>query len=140
MEGRAYFSSGDKSFKLINISEERVRWFYLLYEGNRRLISKIKIGKNNLWWACNVLKEASPEEGNLCRRCGRKIEAYLYRVYQNFNSYGWLVCSFELRHWWVIWNYRWSFEKLLTIEDGMKVQTILGFLWRPPQPTTGLEL
>ncbi|MCD7455509.1 hypothetical protein HAX54_028493, partial [Datura stramonium] len=60
----------------------------LLYERNIRFISKIRIDEYNLRWACSALKEASPEGGSLRWRCGRKIEAYLYRVYQNFISYG----------------------------------------------------
>lgn len=34
------------------------------------------------------MKQASRGTGGLCRRWGRKVEAYIYRVVQNFNMYG----------------------------------------------------
>lgn len=81
MNGRAYFSAGRKSFVVVDISEDRLRWF-LFYKCSRRFISKIRIYKSNLRWLCGALKEASQGNGNLCCRWDRKIEAYLYRTYQ----------------------------------------------------------
>lgn len=60
----------------------------MLYERSRRFIGKIRINENNLRWVCGAMKEASKGEEKLCRRWGRKIEAYIYKVCQNFNSYG----------------------------------------------------
>lgn len=34
------------------------------------------------------MQQASRGQGNLYKRWGRKIQSYIYRVYQNFNIYG----------------------------------------------------
>ncbi|KAK4708773.1 hypothetical protein R3W88_029698 [Solanum pinnatisectum] len=87
MAGNIYFTTGEKSFEVVEISEDHSRWF-LWIERSRRFTSKIKIDVNNLIWVCQAMKQASRGTRGLCRRCGRKVEAYIYRVVQNFNMYG----------------------------------------------------
>ncbi|KAH0654347.1 hypothetical protein KY289_032025 [Solanum tuberosum] len=129
MEGRTFFSAGEKSFELIDISEDRVRWF-MLCERRRRFVRKIRIDENNLRWVCGTMKEASKGEGKLCRRWGRKIEAYIFRVYQNFNSYGRFV---RVEAW--LGDKKSSVIIPEIIDNGGWediANKILRFLWRPP--------
>lgn len=51
-------------------------------------MARIKIDEENLWWVCDALYQASKGTGNIYRRWGRKIQEYVYRVYQNYNTYG----------------------------------------------------
>lgn len=87
MGGKIHFISGDKSFELIDISEDYDRWFVLIERG-ARFTSRVKIDEENLRWVCETLQKASRGQGNLYRRWGRKIQSYLFRVYQNYNVYG----------------------------------------------------
>ncbi|KAG5589144.1 hypothetical protein H5410_039658 [Solanum commersonii] len=87
MVGNIYFTAGEKSFEVVDISDDHSRWF-LWIERSRRFTSRIKIDVNNLIWVCEVMKQASRGTRGLCRRWGRKVEAYIYRVVQNFNMYG----------------------------------------------------
>lgn len=59
----------------------------MLCERSRRYVWRIRIDVDNLRWVCGYMKEASKGKGKLCRRWGRRIKAYSYRVHQNFNSY-----------------------------------------------------
>nr|XP_033512651.1 uncharacterized protein LOC117277326 [Nicotiana tomentosiformis] len=87
MGGKIHFISGDKSFELIDISEDYNKWFVLIERGTR-FTSRIKIDEENLRWVCETLQKASRGQGNLYRRWGRKIHSDLFRVYQNYNVYG----------------------------------------------------
>lgn len=87
MGERTFFTSGSKSFELAGNHEGRIRW-YTLIERNRKFTSRIYIDEENIRWVCESLALASRGTGNLCRRWGRKVQTYIYRVYQNFNSYG----------------------------------------------------
>ncbi|KAH0722779.1 hypothetical protein KY290_005430 [Solanum tuberosum] len=129
MEGRTFFTAGEKSFELIDISEDRVRWFKLC-ERSRRFVGRIRIDENNLRWVCGAMKEASKGEGKLCRRWGRKIEAYIFRVYQNFNSYGRFV---RIEAW--LGDKKSSVIIPEIVDNGGWediANKILRFLWRPP--------
>jgi len=129
MEGRTFFTAGEKSFELIDISEDRVRWFKLC-ERSRRFVGGIRIDENNLRWVCGAMKEASKGEGKLCRRWGRKIEAYIFRVYQNFNSYGRFV---RIEAW--LGDKKSSVIIPEIVDNGGWediANKILRFLWRPP--------
>ncbi|KAH0729976.1 hypothetical protein KY289_001164 [Solanum tuberosum] len=129
MEGRTFFTAGEKSFELINIGEDRVRWFKLC-KRNRRFIGRIRIDENNLRWVCGAMKEASKGEGKLCRRWGRKIKAYIFRVYQNFNSYGRFV---RIEAW--LGDKKSSVIISEIVDNGGWediANKILRFLWRPP--------
>lgn len=87
MVNRTFFISGVKSFELLEISDAGNKWFSLI-ERSRSFSSYIKINEENLRWVCDALKQASQAKRNRCKRWGRKVQAYTYRVFQNFNSYG----------------------------------------------------
>ncbi|OIT32872.1 putative protein phosphatase 2c 51 [Nicotiana attenuata] len=87
MMGKLFFISGKKSFELQNISADFKKWFSIT-ERRGRFVSKLIIDADNLHWVCDAMLQASLGRGNLCRRWGRKIEAYTYRVYQNYNIHG----------------------------------------------------
>lgn len=84
MEDKIFFLSGDKSFELIDAGDG---WYVLIKRG-RRFSSSIKVDEENLWWVCDALKQASNGVGNFYRRWGKKIQEYIYRVYQKYNIYG----------------------------------------------------
>ncbi|KAF3657342.1 putative ethanolamine-phosphate cytidylyltransferase-like [Capsicum annuum] len=67
--------------------EESDGWFVWVERG-RRVCSQIKLDEENLRWVSEQMQQASCGNGNLYRKWGRKIQNYLYRVYQNFNRYG----------------------------------------------------
>ncbi|MCE0482383.1 hypothetical protein HAX54_041134 [Datura stramonium] len=48
-----------------------------------KIHEQIKIAESNLQWVCEALKEAPIGTGNKCRRWGRKIQAYTFRVFPN---------------------------------------------------------
>ncbi|KAG5610200.1 hypothetical protein H5410_021481 [Solanum commersonii] len=52
---------------------------------SRRFTSSITIDGNNPQVICKALKHASLQYGNKCRRWGRQVQAYTFRVIQNFN-------------------------------------------------------
>lgn len=54
LEGRILISAGEKCFKLIDVSEDRARWF-MLYEHSKRFIGKIRIDENSLRLVCGAL-------------------------------------------------------------------------------------
>ncbi|KAH0665221.1 hypothetical protein KY290_027498 [Solanum tuberosum] len=87
MDQKLFFFSGDKSFELFSSSRGPGRWF-VLTESSRRFNSSIKIDDCNLYWVCEALHQASLGTGNKCRRWGRKVQTYTFRVFQNFNNYG----------------------------------------------------
>lgn len=87
MVRKTFFILGGKSFEIIEESQGIDRWFSWI-ERSRRFTSQVKIDEENLRWVCEQMHRASKGQGNLCRRWGTKIQTCLYRVYQNFNSYG----------------------------------------------------
>uniref|UniRef100_A0A0V0GK52 Putative ovule protein n=1 Tax=Solanum chacoense TaxID=4108 RepID=A0A0V0GK52_SOLCH len=58
MVGNIYFTAGEKSFEVVDISDDHSRWF-LWTERSRRFTSRIKIDANNLIWVCEAMKQAS---------------------------------------------------------------------------------
>lgn len=87
MGDKIFFVSEDKSFEVVIISDDFPRWFSII-ERNRCFSSNTKIDEDNLRWVCDNLKQASRGAGDLYRRWGRKQQAHLLRVYQNYNVYG----------------------------------------------------
>ncbi|KAK4706545.1 hypothetical protein R3W88_033898 [Solanum pinnatisectum] len=70
MAGNIYFTAGEKSFEVVDISKDHSCWFL---------------------WIERTMKQALRGTGGLCRRWGRKVEAYIYRAVQYFNMYGCFV-------------------------------------------------
>lgn len=77
------FSISGKSFNLSSLGKS----LFLLIESSGKFTSTFKIDGNNLQWLCKALIQASLQQGNKCRRWGKKVQAYTFRVIQNFNSY-----------------------------------------------------
>lgn len=55
MRDNVFFISGDKSFELVDISEDYDRWF-LLIERGRRFTCSLKFDERNVRWVCEALK------------------------------------------------------------------------------------
>ncbi|KAH0725251.1 hypothetical protein KY284_001116 [Solanum tuberosum] len=71
----------DKSFELLNISEDCDRWFTLIEHG-RRLLAVLESMKQ-ISVGCEALLEASQGRGNRCRRWARKIQCDCNRKFQH---------------------------------------------------------